>query len=64
MTPLPLTPEEKAIAERQCQGCLYWNWHNGCGWWAYEGKAPLPVEDCGMYENHPIPDCGAFGEVK
>ncbi|KKN15545.1 hypothetical protein LCGC14_0984900 [marine sediment metagenome] len=30
MTAITLSPEEKAIAERQCDGCRYWNWHDGC----------------------------------
>lgn len=55
MTAIPLTAEEKAIAEGQCQRCFFWDWYEGCGY-----LLPIPGR---VYPN-PYPDCGAFEEVK
>ncbi len=48
MTALPLTPEEKAIAERQCVGCKYWDWFSGCHYDPSESDGAFPVPNCGV----------------
>ena len=45
MTAITLTKEEKAIAERQCDGCLWWSWFKGCQH-LLAGFNNLPREDC------------------
>ena len=55
MTPaITLTPSEKAIAERQCDGCVYWNWFKGCYWPGNvhnRRSDDLPVKDCCRFKS-------------
>ncbi|KKM04092.1 hypothetical protein LCGC14_1767750 [marine sediment metagenome] len=54
MTAITLTPKEKAIVDRQCSGCMYWNNHGGCYWLQPNDKRePRPIEDCGVFEVKP-----------
>ncbi|KKK87957.1 hypothetical protein LCGC14_2748020 [marine sediment metagenome] len=55
MTPaITLSPEEKAIVERQCEGCKFWNLFAGCLWLeVYEPENHQPIRDCGAFEVRP-----------
>ena len=57
MTAITLSPEEKAIVERLCDGCRWWSWFEGCSWNKQERTTFK------KFDAQPMSDCGAF-EVK
>ncbi|KKL84435.1 hypothetical protein LCGC14_1964700, partial [marine sediment metagenome] len=41
-----LDPQEKAIAERQCEGCRWWSWFRGCFYDLPNSDSSQPIADC------------------
>ncbi|KKN14750.1 hypothetical protein LCGC14_0993030 [marine sediment metagenome] len=65
MTPaITLSREEKSIAERQCAGCMWWGWFEGCSVPAVRFDRTYPLQDCGAFEEAPngCPYRGAVGQ--